>query len=163
MATARNKYIEINGMDWMTPHSGKFTPINPGKYMGNPKNIIFRSSWEATFFRRCDTDPNIISWGSEEIVVPYHDRATGKLRRYFPDVIIKKRGPDGTIEVIMIEIKPYAQSVPPTKGKSEKRYLQECKTFATNYSKWESATKFCERKGWKFIILTERELGIGSR
>lgn len=112
--------------------------------------------------RRFDTDPNIISWASEELIIPYGDRGSGKLRRYFPDFVIKKLGADGKIEVIVIEVKPYSQSVPPERGKkTERRFLKECQTFATNYSKWETATRFCQSKGWRFVILTERELGLG--
>lgn len=140
---------------------GIYTPRNPEKYAGDHRNIQYRSSWELILMRRFDADPNILSWGSEELVIPYHDRATGKLRRYFPDFVIKKRNKDGSIEIIVIEVKPYVQSVPPERGKkTEKRYLSECKTFATNYSKWEFATQYCQRKGWRFIIITERELNL---
>lgn len=141
---------------------GFFTPKYPKKYVGDPKHIVYRSSWELTLMRRFDADPNILQWSSEELAIPYHDRATGKLRRYFPDFVIKKRNPDGSTETIVIEVKPYAQSVPPEKGKkTQKRYLAEVKTFATNYSKWESAQRFCQSKGWKFAVVTENDLGLG--
>lgn len=117
--------------------------------------------------RRFDADPNIISWGSEELVIQYSDLGTRsadgspKLRRYYPDFIIKKRGKDGKIEVIVIEVKPYAQSVPPERGKkTDKRFLGECKTFATNVSKWKSASRYCASKGWRFIVITEKELNL---
>ena len=111
--------------------------------------------------RRFDTDPAIISWASEELAIPYTDRATGRYRRYFPDFVIKKIGPDGEVKVIVIEVKPYAQSVPPERGtKTQRRYLTEVKTFATNYSKWEACSAWCRAKGWEFVVLTERELGL---
>ena len=146
-------------MEGVKSLKGLFTPKNPEKYAGDPKNIVYRSSWELTLMRRFDLDPNITSWASEEFCIPYNDRATGKLRRYFPDFVIKRRDKDGKIQVIVIEVKPHAQSVPPEKGnKTGKRYLAECKTFATNYSKWEYAVRFCAQKGWKFVVLTEREI-----
>lgn len=145
----------------MAAHKGIFKPLNPSKYSGNVDNIVYRSSWELICMRRFDTDPRIIFWASEELCIPYIDRATDRLRRYFPDFVIKKRSPDGTITVIVIEVKPYAQSVPPAKGnKTDRRYLSEVKTFATNYSKWEYAKSFCQKKGWEFVVLTERELGL---
>lgn len=145
----------------MAAHKGVFKPLNPSKYSGNPNNIIYRSSWELICMRRFDTDPSILYWASEELVIPYNDRATGRYRRYFPDFVIKKRGPDGEIKVIVIEVKPYAQSVPPVRGnKTDRRFLTEVKTFATNYSKWEYAKAFCEQKGWEFVVLTERELNL---
>jgi len=151
------------------PHKGLFRPINPAKYKGNPNNIIFRSSWELVCMRRFDLDPSIIFWASEEIGVPYLDRSsidadTGKRksRMYYPDFIVKKKNKDGAITTIMIEIKPYVQSVPPVKGKkTDQRFLTEVSTFAKNISKWEYAREFCRRKGWQFIVLTEKELFSG--
>ncbi len=148
-------------------HQGLFRPKNPQKYVGDPKNIQYRSSWELKFMRRCDDDPNVLSWASEEIFVPYKDRGTRtadgepKLRRYFPDFLIKVKTKEGKIETWMVEIKPLAETMPPVKGnKKEKRYLKEVKTFATNYSKWESAKRFCDKNNMKFKILTEKELGV---
>lgn len=149
-------------MESVKTNKGRFTPRNPEKYAGDAKNIVYRSGWELVCMRRFDADPNIVYWASEELVIPYTDRATNRLRRYFPDFVIKKRNADGTLTTIVIEVKPYAQTVPPEKGKkTERRYLSECKTFATNYSKFEFATRYCKSKGWNFVILTERELGLG--
>lgn len=148
-------------MEGVKSLKGLFTPINPQKYKGNVKNIVYRSSWELAVMRRFDLDPSVLMWASEELAIPYADRVTGKVRRYFPDFLIKKRSADGTIKTIMIEVKPYSQSVPPVKGKkTEKRFLTEVRTFANNYSKWEHAREYCRRKGWEFVVLTERELGI---
>jgi hypothetical protein len=144
----------------MALQQGIYTPKHPEKYVGNHRNIQYRSSWELILMRRFDLDPNIISWNSEELIIPYHDRGSGKLRRYYPDFVIKKKN-GNVIEVIVIEVKPYAQSVPPERAtKTEKRYLSECKTFATNYSKWEACTRFCESKGWRFVVITEKGLGL---
>lgn len=114
-----------------------------------------------------DEHPNVVSWASEELAIPYSDRGTltenkqPKLRRYFPDFLIKVKTKDGSIETWMIEIKPLAETMPPQRGtKKEKRYLKEVKTFATNYSKWESAKRFCDKNNMKFKILTEKELGM---
>jgi len=107
--------------------------------------------------RRFDTDPNVVSWASEELVIPYRDRVTGRQRRYFPDFVVRNK--EG--KTIVIEVKPQKEAIPPVRGsKTEKRFLSEVKTFANNYSKWEHARDFCRRKGWEFVILTERELGF---
>jgi hypothetical protein len=144
----------------MSYNQGLFKPKNPEKYIGDVNNIQYRSGWELTVMQKFDNSPSIIAWNSEELIIPYNDRATGKLRRYFPDFVIKKRGPDGKIEVIVIEVKPYAQSIPPTKTgkKTDRRYLTEVKTFATNASKWESAQRFCAAKGWRFVVITEKDI-----
>lgn len=136
---------------------GRYVPRNPQKYRGDVTNIIFRSSWEAKLFRRLDNDPNVVEWSSEEIIIPYKDRSSGRFRRYFPDVWFRRR--DGS--EFLIEVKPLKETMPPTKDrKTEKRYMQECVTYAKNTSKWEAARRFCENRGWQFLIITERELGI---
>lgn len=166
MSEAFNYNCERFG-GWKVAEKGKFNPINPQKYAGDAKNIWYRSSWEKACMHRFDTDPNVIYWASEELIIPYADRGTRdvhgnpKIRRYFPDFVIKIRSTEGTIKTIVIEVKPYCQTVPPVKGKkTEKRFLSEVKTFATNYSKFEHAREYCRRKGWEFVVLTERELGI---
>ena len=76
-------------------HQGKFHPRNPQKYKGDYNNIVYRSSWEVHFMRYCDRNDNIIEWGSEEIFIPYFDPTTKKLRRYFPDFIMKVKDNQG--------------------------------------------------------------------
>jgi hypothetical protein len=36
-------------------------------------------------------------------------------------------------------------------------------TWGVNQSKWRQATEFCDAQGWKFLILTEKELGLTKR
>ena len=52
-------------------YSGKFKPKNYKKYKGNPTKIFYRSLWERRFMVYADSNPNIIEWGSEEVVIPY--------------------------------------------------------------------------------------------
>lgn len=145
-------------------HKGRFRPKNPGKYKGDPSRIIYRSLWEFKFFRYVDTHPDIVWWQSEEVVVPYVSPIDGKKHRYFPDVIVHKR--DGS--TVMIEIKPYNQTLPPDprkknatpSGRLSRRYINEVKTYGINDAKWKAARAFCKKRGWHFIIMTEKELGI---
>ena len=39
----------------------------------------------------CDNNPNILEWGSEEIIIPYKSPLDKKVHRYFPDFFIKYR------------------------------------------------------------------------
>ena len=64
---------------------GRFKPRNPGKYKGDPSNIIYRSSWEKKFMLWCDCNLNVLEWGSEEIVIPYRSPLDRRVHRYFPD------------------------------------------------------------------------------
>ena len=135
-------------------YKGKFRPTNRKKYKGDPGNIIYRSLWERKFMSYCDTNPNILEWGSEEIIIPYVSPIDGKPHRYFPDFYIKTLNEDK----FLVEIKPKAQTKPPKKRKRTSRYLYEIKTWGVNQAKWEAADAVCKRNGWKFIILTEDHL-----
>lgn len=142
-------------------YSGIFKPKNPSKYKGNPSNIIYRSLWECRFMSYLDSHPDVIEWASEEFSIPYLSPIDNRVHKYFPDFWVKKRGRDGLMETVVIEIKPKNQTQPPKpRTKITKNYLHEVKTWGINSSKWEYATKFCEERKWKFQILTENELGI---
>ena len=147
-------------------HKGRFRVKNPEKYKGDHTKITYRSSWEVKVFRMCDEHPDILWWQSEEVIVPYYSPIDGKWHRYFPDVVLCKKLENGMTETIMIEIKPDAQTRPPdvakrnaTKtGRISRRYLNEVKRWGTNDAKWMSAKKYCDARGWKFLIMTEKDL-----
>lgn len=141
--------------------SGLYKPQNPQKYRGDAKNIVYRSSWELTYLRRLDTDPTVLRYSSEEVVIPYHNPISKTVRRYFVDFWVE-RIVDGKTVVQLIEIKPLKETIPPvpSKTKRKKTLLHEATAYLTNQAKWEAANKYCAKKGWTFIVLTERELGI---
>lgn len=142
-------------------YKGKFKPQNPQKYKGDSKNIVYRSSWELKVMKYLDANPNIISWASEELVIPYLSPIDNKIHRYFPDFLIQIKRKDQILETRMIEVKPYKQTMAPTKkGKTNSRYLNESITYAINQAKWRAADGFCQKNGWKFMIITEKELGV---
>ena len=87
-------------------YSGKYPPLNPKKYKGDPRMIIYRSLWELKFMKWCDTHNHILEWGSEEIVVPYRSPLDGRVHRYFPDFYIKVKNKNGILKKYIIEIKP---------------------------------------------------------
>lgn len=139
---------------------GEFRPRNPQKYIGTYP-IIYRSSWELKAFQRFDGNPNVLEWASESIIIPYSDKASGRLRRYYPDLYAKLKLKTGEIVTYIYEIKPKREAQPPDRGsKTEKRFLRECLTYARNVSKWESAARYCKQRGWRFKIITEEELGV---
>ena len=147
-------------------HKGKFKPQNPHKYIGDPTNIIYRSSWEVILMDYLDKHQNIKRWSSEEIIIPYFSPIDGKRHRYFPDFFVEQEK-DGKVEKILIEIKPKKQTVPPIKnlsptGKITKSYLTEVKNWGINQAKWNSAVSYCNNRGWKFAVMTEDHL-IGKK
>jgi hypothetical protein len=135
---------------------GFFKPLNPQKYEGDPTNIVARSSWEYRVMNMLDRHPDVISWGSEELIIPYFDLSSGKNRRYFPDFLFTKK--DGTR--YLVEVKPYKQTIPPVKRKNQKTtsFLNEVSTWGTNSSKWSAAKAYCKKRGWGFIIITENDI-----
>jgi hypothetical protein len=142
-------------------HQGRFNPQNPQKYKGDPKNIIYRSSWELHFMRYCDRKENIIEWGSEEFFILYYDPTTNKVRRYFPDFFMKIKESEGGIKRYVIEIKPKRQTKPPVPGKKKtKTLINEAMTYEKNVAKWKATKEWCLDHGFEFKILTEDDLGI---
>ena len=69
----------------MNTLKGKYITRNSAKYRGDYRNIIYRSSWELKFMKYCDMNPNILEWGSEEIVIPYRSPLDNRVHRYFVD------------------------------------------------------------------------------
>lgn len=142
-------------------YQGFFKPKNPKKYKGDPTNIIYRSSYELKFMLWCDSNPSIIQWASETIIIPYKSPIDGKYHRYFVDFYVKLKNKEGNIEVLLIEIKPSSQLKEPQPPKKKtKRYINEATTWIINNSKWKAAEEYCKDRKWKFEILTEKELNI---
>lgn len=136
----------------------------PERYIGKLRNkIIIRSFYEYKFITDyCDsaTSP-IIKWSSEEQIVHYKGK-DGRLHRYFLDFYIELKN-GKKVKTYLIEIKPYEQ-VHLNKNKVKKmrrkkaQYLLE--QYEKNLRKWQAAEKWCNKKGWIFKIITEKELGI---
>ena len=148
-------------------YQGRFKPKHPKKYMGDPTNIIYRSGWEFKLMRYLDSHPNVLQWGSEELVIPYRSPIDGRMHRYFPDFLVKQINKYGKRETILIEGKPKAQTMPPdvskikTKtGQTSRRYINEVKTWGINQAKWQAAQEYCKDRGWKFQIMHEGHLGV---
>lgn len=142
-------------------YKGRFSPTNFQKYKGDPTKIIYRSLWERKFMIWCDTNPNILEWGSEEFFIPYISPVDGRMHRYFPDFYVKLRSTTGKVKRYVVEVKPLVQCKAPKKPKRQtKRYISEVKTYAVNQAKWKAAVDFCGDRLWEFKVITEKELKI---
>ena len=143
------------------PYKGKFRPSKPKKYKGDPTNIVYRSLWELKFMNYCDSNPGILKWSSEEVIIPYRSPIDNRYHRYFPDFYIKYKDSSGKMIESIVEIKPAKEVKEPRIQKARtKRYVTEVMTYAKNQAKWEAAEDFCKDRKWKFQIMTEKELGI---
>ena len=106
--------------------------------------------------RYCDLNPDIEYWASEELPIRYYNPLDKKYHRYFPDFIIKTIKNDKFV----IEIKPSRQTAKPkTPKKKTKSYMRESFEYIKNQAKWSAAKAYCEDKGMKFKLITEKELG----
>lgn len=136
---------------------GVFQPKNKEKFIG--KFAIFRSSYERKFFLWADKNPNVLEWGSENIIVPYISPIDNKYHRYFVDnYIVIKEG--NKIKKYLIEIKPFAQTQQPKPSNRKKKstILYENTQWVVNQAKWEAAKKFAASRNAEFLLLTEKEL-----
>lgn len=130
-------------------HQSYYTPINPGKYIG--KNPIFlRSSWERKVAEMFDTNPNIISWSSESVKIPYQNPFTGKYSVYVPDFIVTYVDAKGDRISEIIEVKP-AKETFLEQAKSQKAKA----AVALNTYKWAAAQLFAKNNGLGFRVMTE--------
>lgn len=138
---------------------GLFKPKNVSKYLGKTLPV-YRSGWELKFFRWCDDNDNVLEWASESIIIPYLNKADGKVHRYYTDGIVVLREKSGIFKYV-VEIKPSSQTIPPVSGNKKKSTINyENYRYIQNLSKWDAAKKWCDKKGYKFLILTEKELGL---
>ena len=141
------------------PYSGKFKPKNYKKYKGDPTQIVYRSLWERRFMVYCDNTPNIIEWGSEELVIPYKSPLDRRVHRYFPDFYVKYVDKNGHARRVVIEVKPKKQLKPPKEPmRRTKRWMNEVATYMINQAKFKAAGEYCKDRKLEFRILTEDHL-----
>lgn len=143
---------------------GYYIPINKEKYMGNINAIVYRSSWERQFLMYLDTNEDITKYNSEGITIVYRD-TEGHSHRYYPDFYyeIKRKDNPNFTDKVVVEIKPYKETQPPVSPKNESiksltNHEYAMRTYIKNKIKWSSAISWCERRGFKFLIITEHHL-----
>jgi len=142
-------------------YKGRFRVANAAKYKGDITNIVYRSLWELKFMKWCDSSVSVVEWGSETVIIPYISPIDNKVHRYFVDFYIKVRTKANIIEKYLIEIKPEKFTKPPEIPKKRtKRFIDEVFQYGVNDAKWKAAFEFCKDRNMKFVILTEKDLGI---
>ena len=145
-------------------YKGEYQVQNRQKYRGNPANLKFRSSWELSMCRWCDTNPKVVRWNFESVHIPYHCSYKNTTRKYIMDFWIKF----DTGQEYLVEIKPEKQTKEPVKPKrlttkSKQNYLYESYLWHNNKQKWRAAVKFAEKRNMKFVVMHEdklKKLGI---
>lgn len=138
-------------------HQGIYKPKNQEKFIGT--ECVFRSGLELKFFRFCDSNPKVLMWGSENIIIPYYSKLENKWRKYHVDNYVKIME-GNTIKKYLVEIKPFKQTIEPTVTKKKKKanLLYEQIQWGINSDKWDAAKEFCKKHDMSFLIITEKDL-----
>jgi hypothetical protein len=100
----------------------------------------FESSLERDWLVALDFDPAIKSILEQPFSLQY--MFEGKKRRYTPDVIAEFARPDG-VETVVYEVKP-------------REMLRV--DWARHKAKFKAAIHYCRARGWRFKIVTEKEI-----
>ncbi len=135
-----------------------FTPKNKEKCLNKDKPF-FRSGLESQLMVILDTNPNILKWGSENVVVAYKKPTDNQYHRYFIDfyveILVKNE-----IKKILIEVKPHKETMPIVESKKMKpsTILYAKTTFAINQAKWQAAKKYADSHGMIFLIITDKNI-----
>jgi hypothetical protein len=136
---------------------GEYILKNPTKYLGKLP-VIYRSSWEISLMKVFDENPAVLGWSSESISIPYRNPLTNKWSMYLPDFFViymdKKNGKHAEI----IEVKPEKEnpfsSIVPKGGQQTRSMLAR----AINQAKFGAAMVYCQKRGWRFRVMTENDL-----
>ena len=132
--------------------NGFYQITNPDKYVGK-KVPHFRSSWEHTFMRFCDTNPAILQWASEAVHIPYRNLFTNKNTIYVPDFMIMYVNKNGEKFGELIEIKPSTQAT-----LESAKSPRDQAAAVLNMHKWQAAQAWCSQNGLRFRIVTENDI-----
>ena len=123
--------------------------LNPEKYVSsNPPK--YKSSWELTIMRMCDTRDDILQWGYEPIKIPYRNPFTKRQTVYVPDFLVLFVDKHGKKRLELWEIKPARQS-----NLNEARTDRDKMSVALNAVKWQAAQLWAEKNNAVFRVITE--------
>src|SRR5574344_514856 len=161
-------------------NQGNYLPINRDKVIkfNNEHGVYYRSSWEKILMIYFDNCEKIIKWGAECLTIPYEmeelDNSNYRYgdmskHNYYPDFYYELKNDDGAIEHVVVEVKPSKEVKMvndfinenmkiPNKNTKLKNFEYDFKTAYKNSKKWSAIIKYCNIKGYKFIIVTEETL-----
>ena len=161
-------------------HQGNYIPKYKDKVLklNSQGGIYYRSSWEVKIMTWLDNNPKITRWGAECITIPYqltHYERNGdinlKSHCYYPDFYYEIDNGNANSKKVIAEVKPMKEylmvkklqemklSVPENATlKKLKNFEYDLKMAQKNSEKWKTMIKYCDLKGWDFIIITEEHL-----
>ena len=144
---------------------GIYKPRYPDKVL-NKNDIEYRSKLEFDYMVKIEKSNNILKWGSELIWIPYYNPVKKKVCQYWTDFYLETNlhgkliievKPDKEIKAIMENRRPKA-----TKNKKTSTLAYQVAMYEINKAKWKAAHQYCKKKGWKFKIISEKDLKGGN-
>lgn len=155
---------------------GLYTPKNKNKLIkaNSQGGVYYRSGLEHKMMIYLDSNDNIISWGAEHLRIPYEKTEWNSNKQglettshgYYPDFYYELLRSDGSVSKVVAEVKSSNETsepklpITPT-AKQLKNFEYALKMWNKNLSKWKYMIEYCQRKGFEFIIITEKNLSKG--
>lgn len=140
--------------------NGYYKVTNLEKYIGDPRLVIYRSSWERKFCVFCDTSNRILKWSSEPFPIKYYSPIDKKIHEYNIDFYVRLKQDNGIVEDFLVEIKPkkkLSPPEPPSKQTLKKlnQYNEAAKEYIINCAKFAAARAYAAKVGYKFVVVSE--------
>lgn len=135
------------------PFRARFIPKNPDKYVGDVAKIFARSSWELRVMQFFDSSSAVLTWKSEETVIPYLSPVDARIHEYWPDFVLTYKDKEGVVKTEIVEVKP--------RHESDEKYAKSDRSkeaVIINEAKWKAAILYCESRGMTFRVLTEKSI-----
>jgi hypothetical protein len=154
-------------------HQGLFIPTNKDKVikLNSQSGLYYRSSLEKKIMIWLDVNEKILKWSAEYLKIPYEKTEYNEKKQelettthtYFPDFYYELLRDDGTISRVVAEVKPSSETIEPKlpvnyTSKQLKNFKYSLNMWNKNLSKWKYMIEYCQRKGFEFIIITEKHL-----
>jgi hypothetical protein len=161
-------------------HQGNFIPKFKDKVikLNSQGGVYYRSSWELKIMTWLDNSEKVTKWCAECITIPYQmthfddGDVRVKSHTYYPDFYYEMQLTDGRIKKVIAEVKPKKEfemvvalqekrlQIPDASAKVKKlkNFEYDLKMAQKNRDKWNTMIKYCEKKGYDFIVITEDHL-----
>lgn len=155
-------------------NQGLYNIKNASKYLGKTAPV-FRSGWERDVMYMFDNNTKVLKWESEPLrYVINYKLPDATSHRYTPDFYVEMIVNDGSVQKMLIEIKPKDQSMRHTPNPKEPKvkntktmaqYNHKMRTRIINQIKWETTEAWLRKyhPDVVFMVITEEETKVWGK
>ncbi len=119
----------------------------------NQRLVGFESTLEKDFLLLLELDREVSGFEEQPVTIRYRD-LDGRLRRYTPDVLVHFRA--------SMTMPALSETVPSLL--CEVKYRDDLRQHWADYRpKFKVAWRYARQQGWRFRLITEREVGFFCR